>query len=228
MTTADLLAADFQLRSSNILVAPLDAAGVYPGGDLVVYRACAGAELFGGNTLTALPAEQHDLVPDLDIFVHPEDAGIHRNPSQKRAPEATDQGLSPSREGPPISLRVPDGHRSREHRCLGPVGQPVGYPVPSFEPPHAGDVALEDHRGPQALRRRISLVARRVQTVERHAGTDAGVVRPGMPEGGRRVRGVHQDTAEGLRTEYGLEAFDLAPRRRLVGVGRGEMGVDAG
>jgi hypothetical protein len=66
------------LRSSNILVAPLDAAGVYPRGDLVVYRARAGAELFSGNTLFALSAEQHDLVTDLDIFVHPEDAGIHR------------------------------------------------------------------------------------------------------------------------------------------------------
>src|SRR5215216_2520130 len=148
MTTADLLAADFQLRSSNILVAPLDAAGVYPGGDLVVYRACAGAEFFGCNALFTLPAEQHDLVPDLDIFVHPEDAGIHRDPPQERTSLAPDQGLRPPREGPRISLRVPDGHGRREHQRPYPVCEPVGHPVPLVESPHAGDVALESHRGP--------------------------------------------------------------------------------
>src|ERR687889_1358921 len=108
MTTADLLAADFQLRSSNIGVAPLDAAGVYPRGDLVVYRACAHAELFGRNALFALAAEQHDLVPFFDIFVHPEDAGVHRDPPQERTPLAPDQGFRPPRERPPIPLRVPD------------------------------------------------------------------------------------------------------------------------
>src|SRR5919112_3956688 len=148
MTTADLRAADFQLRSSNILVAPLDAAGGYPRGDLVVYRGCAGAELFSGNALIALAAEQHDLLPDLDIFVDPEDAGIHGNPPQERASQASDQGLSPSRERPPISLRVPYRHGRREHRRPGTVGQSVGYPVPPGESPHAGDVALECHRGP--------------------------------------------------------------------------------
>src|SRR5688572_27990372 len=106
MTTADLLAADFQLRSSNILVAPLDAPGIYPRGDLVVYRACACAEFFSTDTLFALAAEQHDLVPDLDIFVHPEDAGIHRDPPQQRTPLAPDQGLGSSRERPPIPLRI--------------------------------------------------------------------------------------------------------------------------
>src|SRR5918998_596619 len=143
MTTADLLAADFQLRSSNILVAPLDAAGIYPRGDLVVYRACAGAELFGADTLIALPAEQHDLIADLDVFVHPEHAGIHRDPPEERMPEAPDQRVSPSRERPPIPLRVPDGHGCREHRRPGPIGKPVRYPVPPGEPPHTGDVALE-------------------------------------------------------------------------------------
>src|SRR5215212_7588996 len=191
MTTADLLAAAFQLRSSNIVVAPLDAAGTNPRGDLVVYRACAGAEFFGCNALFTLAAEQHDLVPDLDVFIHPEDAGIHRDPAQERAPEAPDQGLSPSRECPLVSLRVPDGHGRREHRRLGPVGQPVGHSVPADQSPYVGDVAFEDHSGPQALRRRISLIARRVQTVERYAGTDAGVVRPGVPEGRRRVCGVN-------------------------------------
>src|SRR5215218_10655094 len=143
MTTADLRAAGFHLRSSNILIAPLDAAGVYPRGDLVVYRACAGAELFGTNTFFALPAEQHDLVPDLDVSVHPEDTSIHRDPPQKRAPLAPDQGLRPPRERPPISLRVPHRHGRRIHRRLGQKGQPVGYPVASGQPPHAGDVALE-------------------------------------------------------------------------------------
>src|SRR5215203_1156217 len=147
MTTADLLAADFQLRSSNILVAPLNAAGVYPRGDLVVYRACAGAEIFGCNALFALAAEQHDLVPDLDIFVRPEDAGIHRDPPQQRAPLAPDKGLSLSRKRPPVPLRVPHRHGRREHRRPGPVGQPVGYPVTPGEVTHAGDVALEGHRG---------------------------------------------------------------------------------
>src|SRR5215210_6111269 len=228
MTTADLLAAGFHLRPSNILVAPLDAAGVYPRGDLVVYRACTKAELFGRNALFALRAEQHDLVPDLDALVDPEDAGVHRNPPQERVPEAPDQDLSPPRERPPVPLRVPDGHGRREHRRPSPESQPVRYPVPAGELAHAGDVALEDHSRPQALHRRISLVARRVQPVERDAGTDAVVVRLGMPEGGRRVRSVHHDTAEGLRGKHGLEAFDLVSRRLLVGVGRGEMRVDAG
>src|SRR5829696_629939 len=119
MTTADLRAADFQLRSSNILVAPLDASGVYPRGDLVVYRACAGTEFFGTNAPFALPAEQHDLVPRSDIFVHPEDAGIHRDPSQESAPLASDQSLPPARERPPVSLRVPHRHGRRIHRRLG-------------------------------------------------------------------------------------------------------------
>src|ERR687894_1275170 len=146
MTTADLRAADFQLRSSNILVAPLDAAGGYPRGDLIVYRGCAGAELFSGNALIALAAEQHDLLPDLDIFVDPEDAGIHGNPPQERASQAADQGLSPSRERPPISLRVPNRHGRREHRRPGPISQPVGHSFSLGEPTHAGDVALEGHR----------------------------------------------------------------------------------
>src|SRR5829696_2280743 len=156
MTTADLLAADFQLRSSNILVAPLDAAGVYPRGDLVVYRAGARAELFGCNALFTLATEQHDLVPDLDIFVRPEDTSIHRDPPQQRAPLVPDQGLSLSRKRPPIPLRVPYRHGCGAHR------------------------------------------------------------RPGMPEGGSRIRRVHENAAEGLRGEDGLEAFDLASRRPLV------------
>src|SRR5918995_4652092 len=152
MTTADLLAADFQLRSSNILVAPLDAAGVYPRGDLVVYRAGARAELFGCNALFTLATEQHDLVPDLDIFVRPEDTSIHRDPPQQRAPPALDQGLSLSRKRPPIPLRVPYRHGCREHRRPGSVGQPVGHPLTLSEVPHAGNVALEGHRRPQTLR----------------------------------------------------------------------------
>ena len=48
-----------------------------------------------------------------------------------------------------------------------------------------------------------------------------------MPERGRRVRGVHQDAAERLRGEDGIEAIDLALRRLLVGVGGGEMRVHA-
>src|SRR5215211_541475 len=146
MTTADLLAAGFHLRPSNILVAPLDTAGVYPRGDLIVYRACTKAEFFGRNTLFALRAEQHDLVPDLDTIVHPEDAGVHGNPPEERAPEAPDQGLSLPRQCPPIPLRVPDGYGRCVHRRLGPESQPVGYPVPSGKLAHAGDVAFESHR----------------------------------------------------------------------------------
>ena len=67
MTIADRLAADFHLSPSNIPVAPLDAAGVYPRGDLVVYRAGARAELFCADPLFALGTEQHDLVPHLDL-----------------------------------------------------------------------------------------------------------------------------------------------------------------
>src|SRR5215207_9464225 len=108
MTIADLRAAGFHLRPSNILVSPLDAAGVYPRGDLVVYRASARAELLRGNTPFALGAEQHNLIPHLNRAADPEDAGVHRNPSEQRAPEALDQGLSPPREGPPVPLRIPD------------------------------------------------------------------------------------------------------------------------
>src|SRR5215212_2365829 len=125
MTTADLLAADFQLRSSNIVVAPLDAAGTNPRVDLVVYRLGQGAEFFGRIPPFPRPANS----PNLDIFVHPEDAGIHRDPPQQRASLAPDQGLSPSRKRPPILLRVPYRHGRREHRPPGPVGQPVRYPV---------------------------------------------------------------------------------------------------
>src|SRR5918993_1583846 len=97
MTIADRLAADFHLSPSNIPVAPLDATGVYPRGDLVVYRAGARTELFGADTLSALGTEQHDLISHLDCGIYTEDAGVHRNPSQERAPEAPDQGLCPPR-----------------------------------------------------------------------------------------------------------------------------------
>src|SRR5215210_3479800 len=227
MTTADLRAAAFHLRPSNILVTPLDAAGVYPRGDLVVYRAHAGTELLRGNTLFALGAEQHDLVPHLDLAVDAEDAGVHRNPSKQWTPEAPDQGLSPPREGPPVPLGVPDGHGSRKHRRLCLERKPVGHPVPLSQPPYAGNVALEGHRRTQVLSSRVSPIARRMQTVERDAWTNAIVVRPGMPEGGRRVRGVDHDPAERLRGDDGVEARDLTPRRPPVRVGRGEVGVDA-
>src|SRR5919107_2431072 len=95
MTIADRLAADFHLSPSNIPVAPLDASGVYPRGDLVVYRAGPRAELFGADTPDALGAEQHDLVPHPDIGIHAEDAGVHRNPSQERTPAAPDEALGP-------------------------------------------------------------------------------------------------------------------------------------
>src|SRR5215210_8773984 len=100
MTMADRRAADFQLRSSNILVAPLDAPGVYPGCYLVVYRAGEAAELLRGDPLPFLLPEQHHLVPDLHPVVHPKDAGVHRNPPEQRPPDAPDQGVAPPREGP--------------------------------------------------------------------------------------------------------------------------------
>src|SRR5918999_2453192 len=156
MTTAARLAAYFQLRSSNILVAPLDAPGVDPGRYLVVYRAGPGAELLGRHALAALPAQQHDLVPYLHRAVHPEDAGVHRDPPQQRPALAPHEGLGPPREGPPIPLSVPDRHRRGERRCLGPEGQPVGYPIAAFQPPHGCDVALERHRGPESLTGRVS------------------------------------------------------------------------
>src|ERR687898_382765 len=102
MTTAARRAAYFQLRSSNILVAPLDAPGVDPGRYLVVYRAGPRAELLRRHPAAGLLAEQHDLVPDLHRPAHPEDAGVHRDPSQKAAPSARDEGFSPSRECPPV------------------------------------------------------------------------------------------------------------------------------
>src|SRR5918995_3183310 len=156
MTTPARRAAYFQLRSSNIPVAPLDAPGVHPGRYLVVYRAGPEAELFGRDTPAALPAEQHDLVPGLDRRVRPEDAGIHRDPAKEGPPLAPDQGLRPPRERPPIPLGVADRHRRREHRGFRPEGQPVGYSIARLQPPHVGDVALEGHRRPQTLFGRVA------------------------------------------------------------------------
>src|SRR5215210_6044976 len=129
MTTPARLAAHFQLRSSNILVAPLDAPGVHPGRYLVVYRAGPETKLLGRYAPAVLLAEQHDLVPYLYSVVHPEDAGVHRDPPEERSPLAPDQGLGPPRERPPVPFGVADRYRRREHRRGGPEGQPVGYPV---------------------------------------------------------------------------------------------------
>src|SRR5918998_4223457 len=219
MTPAARLAAHFQLRSSNILVAPLDAPGIHSGRYLVVYRAGPETKLLGRDTPAVLLAEQHDLVPDLYSVVHPEDAGVHRDPPQERPPLAPDKGLRPPRERPPVPLGVTDRHRRREHRLFGPEGQPVGYPIARLQPPHTGDVALDGHRRPETLFRRVSPISRRVEAVERHAGTDAVVVRSGVPEDGRGVRGVHQRAAERVGGEDGLEGTYLAPRRLLIAVG---------
>src|SRR5918997_6124016 len=135
ITTAARLAAHLQLRSSNILEAPLDAPGVHPGRHLVIYRASPEAKLFGRHALAVLLAQQHDLIPDLDRPVGPEDAGVHRYPPQEGAPDAMDQDLSPPRERSPVPFGVPDRHRRGEHRLLGLEGQSVGYPIAPLEPP---------------------------------------------------------------------------------------------
>src|SRR5215217_3621201 len=162
MTTAARRAAYFQLRSSNILVAPLDAPGVDPGRYLVVYRAGPRAEVLRRHPAGGLLAEQHDLVPDLHLPIHPEDAGVHRDPSQKAAPFAPDEGFSPPRERPPVPLGVSDRHCSRERRRVGREGQPVGYSIARFQTPRVGDVALEDHSRPEPFFGRVSLIAPRV------------------------------------------------------------------
>src|SRR5215204_1376691 len=129
MTTPARRAAYFQLRSSNILVAPLDAPGVHPGRYSVVYRAGPRAGLPRCNAPSGLPAEQHDLVPDLDRPVDPEDTGVHRNPSQERPARTPYKGFRPPRERPPVPLGVPDRNRGHEHRGVGYEGQSVGYPI---------------------------------------------------------------------------------------------------
>src|SRR5215217_1947685 len=182
MTTAARRAAYFQLRSSNILVAPLDAPGIDPGRYLVVYRAGTRADLLRRHPPAGLLAEQHDLVPDLHRPIHLEDAGVHRDPSQKGTPLAPDEGLGPPRERPPVPLGVPHRHRSRERRRAGREGQPVGYPIARLQPPGVGDVALEDHCRPKPFGGRVSLIAGRVEAVESHAGTHAVVARIGVPE----------------------------------------------
>src|SRR5215212_11846859 len=146
MTTAARRAAYSQLRSSNMLVAPLDAPGVHPGRDLVVYRAGPRAELLGRHPPAALLAEQYDLVLDLDRGVRAEDAGVHRDAAQQRPALAPDESLGPSRERPPVALGVACRHCCREDRGPSREGQPVGYPIARLQPPHVGDVALEDHR----------------------------------------------------------------------------------
>src|SRR5918998_4239038 len=137
---ADRRAAAFQLRSSNIRVAPLDAPGVDPGSYLVVYRAGKPAKLLGKNRLVSLPPEQHDLVPDLHPLVRPEHAGVHSNPPEKWPPDAPDQGAGPPRQGPPVPLRVSHRHRRRQGRLLRPERQPVGDTLPGREPPDIRDV----------------------------------------------------------------------------------------
>src|ERR671916_17916 len=107
MTTPARRAAYFQLRSSNILVAPLDAPGVHPGRYLVVYRAGPEAELLGRDTPAVLLAEQHDLVTNLNGLVRREDAGVHRYPPKQGPSLPPDQGFGPPREPPPVPFCVP-------------------------------------------------------------------------------------------------------------------------
>src|ERR687897_1290811 len=227
MTTAARLAAYFQLRSSNILIAPLDAPGVHPGCYLVVYRAGPRAELLGRDTLITLPTQQHDLVSDLDRAVHLEDAGIHRDPTQERPALAPDEGLGPSRERPPVPLSVPDRHRRSERCRAGPEGQSVGYPIARLKPPHVGDIALENHRGPEPLVARSPLVASRVEAVEGNARAHAVVMGAPVPQDASRVRSVDQRATERVRGQDLVEGGDLAPRLPLVAVRRGQVGVDA-
>src|SRR5918997_3055859 len=227
ITMADRRAAAFQLRPSNIRVAPLDAPGVYPGCYLVVYRAGEAAQLLRRNPLPALPPEQHHLVADLNAAVDPEDAGVHRNPSEERPTGAPDQGVAPPRQRPPVSLRVAHRHRGGERRAVGPVREPVGYPLPGPEPPDARDVALERHGRPQPLLCRIAPVSLRVQAVERDPGPHAAVAGLRVPQQRGRVRGVGERTPERLVREHGVEELDLAAGLPGVGVGRGEVGVDA-
>src|SRR4028118_2427882 len=131
---ADRRAAAFQLRPSNIRVAPLDAPAVDPGGYLVVYRAGKPPELLRGNPFVPLPPEQHDLVPDLDPAVHPEHAGVHRNPPEERPPGAPDQGAPPNRQGPPAPPPAP---RARPPPPAPPRGR--GRRAPRTGPPPPPD-----------------------------------------------------------------------------------------
>src|SRR5215210_754505 len=48
-----------------------------------------------------------------------------------------------------------------------------------------------------------------------------------MPERAGRIRRMHKDTAEILRGEHFIEEGKLAICRPSIGVGGGEMGVDA-
>src|SRR5215212_373514 len=210
MTTAARRAAYFQLRSSNILVAPLNAPRVHPSRYLVVYRARPRTELLGRHPPAPLLTEQHDLVPNLDRGIRAEDAGVHRDAAQQRAALAPDESLGPSRERPSVALSVAYRHRRREGRGPGPEGQPVGYSIARLQPPHVGDIALEDHRRPEPLVGRVTRVACRVETVDRHAGPHAVVVRPGVPQGASRVRSVHQRAAERVGGEDGIEGGELA------------------
>src|SRR4028119_1401123 len=60
---ADRRAAAFQLRPSNIRVAPLDPPGVDPGRDLVVYRVAKPPELLRRHFFVALRPDQPALAP---------------------------------------------------------------------------------------------------------------------------------------------------------------------
>src|SRR5215210_1635756 len=220
------LKAPFQSRSSNIGITPLDAPGVDPGRYLVVYRARPPGDLLGPDALPSLLPYQHHLVPDLDISLDPEQAGVHRHPSQQGTPLSPNERLRPVREEAAVSLGIPDRHRRREHRLLGPERQPVRDPLTGREAPDIRHIALERERGPQVLVGGIALVPRRMQAIEGHAGADAVVVGGGSPEDAGGVGCMHEDATEVLHGQHLVEDFELATGCPFVGVCRGEVGVD--
>src|SRR5919202_4306206 len=180
--TAARFVAPLQSRSSNIRVTPLDAPAVDPGRHLVVYRARPSRELLGPDAHAILLSQEHHLVPQLHFTVNPEDAGVHRNSSQDRAPHTPDKRRRSVRESAAISLGVPDRHRSCERRCLGSERQAVGDALTRREMSYICDIALQDKRGSQPFLCRIFPVTCRMQTVERYTRAYTVVVGGGVPE----------------------------------------------
>src|ERR687886_1421805 len=104
-----------------------------------------------------------------------------------------------------VSLGVPYRHRRRERRLCGLERQPIGDPLAFRKTPDVRYVALQGERGLQVLVDGVAFVPCRVQTVEGYTGTNAVVVRGGVPEGAGGVRCVHEHAPEVLRGEHRLE-----------------------
>src|SRR4028119_1482927 len=133
---ADRRAAAFQLRSSNIRVAPLDAPGVDPGSYLVVYRAGKPSELLRGNLSVPPPHQQHDPGPDPRPAPPPDTFPPPSHPSSTTSSPTSTPPSTPNTQASivtrPRSGRLAPRIRARplpDRARRYPPAQPTGTPA---------------------------------------------------------------------------------------------------